>query len=344
MPERLQFPKPRILIVTPAAAHANNGNWQTAWRWTGFLKRDFDVSIAQQWRGTSHDVLLALHARRSADDIVAWASAKGVAAKAPGLAVVLTGTDLYRDIVNDVKAQRSLELAHTLVVLQERGVDQLPLQHRAKTKVIFQSTRPRLALQKTSSHLRVVMVGHLRDEKLPQTLFDAARLLQPADGILIDHVGDPLDAQLAAQARQTAADCPHYRWLGGLDHETTRRRIQRAHLLVHASKMEGGAHVVMEAVCSGTPVLASRIDGNIGMLGKGYSGYFEVGSAPQLAALLKRIRTEQVKPPVANQSKLIEKLARQCEKRAHLFAPETEKAALIGLVNQLLKDMNAGYP
>ena len=340
MPEHA---KPRVLIVTPAAAKANNGNWQTAWRWAGFLKHDFDVTIDQQWRAEPHDVLLALHARRSASDIAAWAQAKGAKKNAPGMAVVLTGTDLYRDIVDNAAAQQSLDLARRLVVLQERGPVQLPLRHRAKTTVIFQSTHSRQAIEKTDRHLRVVMVGHLRDEKLPQTLFETARRLRPDSGILIDHIGDPLDADLAAQARETAADCPHYRWLGGLDHETTRRRIQRAHLLVHASKMEGGAHVVMEAVCSGTPVLASRIDGNVGMLGQAYSGYFEVGSAPQLAALLTQIRSQQ-HGPQGGKRKLLETLASQCEKRAALFAPETEQAAVIRLVNYLLKDMHAGYP
>jgi putative glycosyltransferase (TIGR04348 family) len=289
-----------------------------------------------------------LHARRSANDIAAWARTKGTPTLAPGLAVVLTGTDLYRDIVDDPNAQQSLDRARRLVVLQECGPTQLPLRHRAKTTVIFQSTRSRQPVEKTHKHLRVVMVGHLRDEKLPQTLFETAHLLSPQSGILIDHIGDPLDVQLAAQARQTAADCPHYRWLGGLNHEATRHRIQRAHLLVHASKMEGGAHVVMEAVCSGTPVLASRIDGNVGMLGQDYSGYFDVGNAEQLAVLLSQIRSEQNVPATGAEAgvkpKLLETLTRQCRERAHLFAPETEKAALKGLVNHLLKDMNAGYP
>jgi glycosyltransferase involved in cell wall biosynthesis len=61
---------------------------------------------------------------------------------------------------------------------------------------------------------------------------------------------------------------PNYRWLGALPHESTRRRIQAAHVLVHSSRMEGGAHVVIEAVTSGTPVLASRIPGNLGLLGR----------------------------------------------------------------------------
>jgi hypothetical protein len=40
---------------------------------------------------------------------------------------------------------------------------------------------------------------------------------------------------------------------------TRRPAIQRAHVLVHPSALEGGAHVIMEAVRSGTPVLASRV-------------------------------------------------------------------------------------
>ena len=83
------------------------------------------------------------------------------------------------------------------------------------------------------------------------------------------------------------AAAPNYRWLGGLPHEATRRRIQRAHLLIHTSRIEGGAHVIMEAVAAGTPVLASRVDGNIGMLGEDYEGYFPWSATPPaLAALI----------------------------------------------------------
>ena len=55
--------------------------------------------------GTDDSVMLALHARRSAASIAAWAARRTAAS---GLAVVLTGTDLYRDIPTDAAAQRSL--------------------------------------------------------------------------------------------------------------------------------------------------------------------------------------------------------------------------------------------
>ena len=326
--------KPKVLIISPALANANNGNWQTARRWSRMLAGGFHIEIAQRWDGAPFDVMMALHARRSAESIAQWAMTKGQEISARGLCVVLTGTDLYRDIQSDPQAQQSLKLAKNLVVLQELGLQSLAPEYRNKAQVIFQSTSSRQTLNKPKRHLRAVMVGHLRDEKSPQTLFAAAHLLKDHADIFIDHIGEPLDEGLAANARATARACPNYRWLGGLPHEATRRRIQAAHLLIHASKMEGGAHVVMEAICSGTPVLASRIDGNAGMLGGDYPGFFELGDAAGLAALLIQARRDQASS--ATSSSLMTQLQTHCATRAPLFSPAAEQAALNNLVHGLL--------
>ncbi len=325
--------KQHIVIVSPALADANNGNWQTARRWQQLLQPCYQVRIVQHWPDgpdAARDAcMLALHARRSAGAIAAWASARAEQALMPALAVVLTGTDLYRDILSDLQAQASLQRAQRLVLLQERGADALPQSVRHKARVIFQSTSARQTLPKTDRHLRALMVGHLREEKSPQTLFNAARLLAPMDGILIDHIGAALEPALGAQAQATAQDCVHYRWLGALSHTQTRRRIQQAHVLVHSSRMEGGAHVVMEAVRAGTPVIASRIAGNVGMLGAGYAGYFDWNDAQQLSHLLCRCHDHVADP-------LYTELQTQCAARAPLFAPQAEKAALLRLVAELL--------
>ncbi|MDQ3270746.1 MAG: glycosyltransferase, partial [Pseudomonadota bacterium] len=173
------------------------------------------------------------------------------------------------------------------------------------------------------------MVGHLREEKSPQTLFEAARLLADQPTLFIDHIGEALDPVLGEQARATAAACPNYRWLGGQTHEATRRRIQRAHVLVHTSRMEGGAHLIMEEVQSGTPVIASHIAGNIGMLGKDYAGYFECGDAAALADLLQRCHD------TPGPQGLLVKLGAQCARRTPLFEPGAERSALLQLVQQL---------
>lgn len=295
------------------------------------LSGDYAVRLVKQWPdGASTDdgtdILLALHARRSAASVAAWAQAH------PGkpLVLALTGTDLYRDIASDVSAQRSLALAHRLIVLQDQGPLEVPEALRAKCRVVFQSSTRRQTLTKTPAHLRALMVGHLRQEKSPQTLFEAARLIRPDEGIHIDHVGVALEPALGEAARQTMQACPHYRWLGGLPHAATRSRIQRAHVLVHTSRMEGGAHVIMEAVLCGTPVLASRIAGNVGMLGADYGGYFPPGDAAALAALLRGARRD-----IVTAGGKLAALQAQCEARAPLFDPAAEQAGLLGVLAEL---------
>ncbi len=319
--------KPRLVIVSPALASANNGNWQTAKRYRQLLKTHFRVRLLAEWDGSKSDnLMLALHARRSYDSIAAWHAVHG----ANGLVVVLTGTDLYRDIQFDPQAQHSLELAAHLIVLQELGLNELPANFRSKTSVVLQSTTPRVTLLKTPRCVRAVMVGHLRAEKSPQTLFEAATYLEGHHGIDIQHIGAEHDLKLAQMAHQTAALYPHYQFSGAFNHSTTRRQIQRAHVLVHTSVMEGGAHVLMEAICSGVPVIASRIAGNIGMLGEDYAGLFPVGDAKALANMLVRFRQDV---------EFVQLLKKQCFIRAPLFSAEHERQGLL----TILQNVNATY-
>lgn len=316
-----------MVIVSPAPPGANNGNARTAQRWRELLASHADVRVVQQWpdaEAASDTAMLALHARRSAAAIQAWALAQ----PGRGLAVVLTGTDLYQDVAQDAQAARSLELAQRLVVLQECGADALAAGWRGKARVVFQSTPALPALAKPADALDAIVVGHLRAVKAPQTVLDAARLLAPQEGIRLIHIGDGSgEPALGEAARATARACPHYAWLGPVAHDATRARIQQAHVLVHPSTLEGGAHVVMEAVRSGTPVLASRVPGNVGMLGADYQGYFPAGDAAALARLLRRCR----QPGDA----LLARLASQCAARAPLFDAARERDALLALLAEL---------
>jgi putative glycosyltransferase (TIGR04348 family) len=321
--------RPTICIVTPAMADANNGNWQTAKRWARMLSTQCHVRLSSAWPdGQDADLLIALHARRSAASVAAWAR---VHPTRP-VVVVLTGTDVYRDIHTDAAAQATLHLAHRLVVLQDQALVELPEHLRGKAQVIYQSCSERKTLRKTRAHLRVLMVGHLRDEKWPHVLWQAAQQMSGAEGIHIDHIGKCLEPALGQLALATAQQCPHYRWLGERTHAATRAHIQRAHLLVHTSRLEGGAHVLMEAVRCGTPVLASKISGNVGMLGPDYDGYFTPGSADELAQLLRTCRQqlEQV-------NGLCEQLQVQCASRAPLFSPAAEAHNLQSLLAACLQ-------
>ncbi len=322
------FKPVKAVLVSPAMAEANNGNWHTAHRWAQFLSGHCDIVLLPHWALSAEmmqsapQLMIALHARRSAASIHEWAAAW----PHRPLVVVLTGTDLYRDIQTDADAQQSLALASHLVVLQEAGVAALPPKWRSKTTVIYQSAAPLKPAVKSKRKFKALMVGHLRDEKDPLTFMRAAVQTRQTN-IFFDQIGSQLDASIAIAAQSTAEQTPHYRWMGGLPRAATRQHIKRAHVLVNCSKMEGGAHVILEAVQSGTPVLASHIDGNIGMLGAGYGGYFELGNHAQLAALVQRCAAEPA---------FLSLLQSQCAQRAPLFAPDLEKRNVINLVRSAL--------
>ncbi len=267
--------------------------------------------------------MVALHARRSAPSIQAWAAAW----PHKPLIVVLTGTDLYRDIHTDAHAQKSLALATHLVVLQQAGLEALSEPWRSKARAIYQSARRLVPAVRSKQTFRALMVGHLRTEKDPLTFMRAAGHAM-APNIFFDQIGRALEPHLEAAALAKVAQTPAYRWLGGLPRAATRQRIKRAHVLVNCSLMEGGAHVILEAVQSGTPVLASRIDGNVGMLGADYAGYFDVGNDAQLATLLRRCAAEPA---------FLGRLQSQCAQRAPLFEPVLESGLVLSLVMSALR-------
>jgi glycosyltransferase involved in cell wall biosynthesis len=170
------------------------------------------------------------------------------------------------------------------------------------------------------------MIGHLRAEKDPLTFMHAAGLVT-APGVRLLHVGGVLDPALGEAARRTQADTPRYRWLGALAHMPARRLLRRCRAMAICSRMEGGANVIIEAVTSGVPVLASDISGNRGMLGEDYAGYFAPGDAAALARLIDRVALDP-----AYRARLL----RQCAARRTLFAPGRERALLLDLVDNLL--------
>ncbi len=312
--------RPQVCLITPYGALANNGNWHTAARWQHFLRGAARLRLATEWDGLPADLMIALHARRSAASIHAFAAAH----PDRPLCVVLTGTDLYRDIGSDAAAQRSLQLATCLVVLQELGPEAVPEPYRAKTRVIYQSASSLKPGEHRTNSFEVAVVGHLRDEKDPLTAIRAARRLPSSSRIHLLHDGSVLDADLASAARTATRElAPRYRWLGAQTRAQARQLMRRCRVLLHASKMEGGAQVILEAITAHTPVIASDCDGNVGMLGRGYPGLFPVGDDAAAAALLLRAESEPA---------FLEQLRQACEQRAPLFAPAREQAAVLELL------------
>jgi putative glycosyltransferase (TIGR04348 family) len=312
----------RIFIVTPARPGARSGNLHTATRWAAMLRSaGHRVAVALAWRGEPCDVLIALHARRSHDSVLKYREARP---RAP-LIVVLTGTDLYQDLPASAEARRSLELADRLIVLQEAALKNLANDSRKKSRIVYQSTGTGLRHAAPKNTFRIAVIGHLRDVKDP---FRAALALSrlPARELEVVHVGGALDEKHAQEAKRLMALDARYRWLGSVPHGRALAWIARSHVLVVSSVMEGGANVIAEAARIGTPVLASRVPGNVGMLGRGYPGYFELYDDAGLARLIERAMDD---------GEFYKKLAAALRARRALVAPSAERSSLLAVVRSL---------
>ena len=304
----------RIGLVTPAPPGSTSGNRVTALRWAGILRGlGHRVRVFERYEGRARfDVLVALHARKSADSVARFAEDHP---HAP-LVVALTGTDVYGDIHSSRAARRSLELAHRLVALQPLAGRELPARLRRKVHVVRQSARKPDGV--VSRHAwDVCVLAHLRAVKDPLRAAVATRLLPASSRIRVFHLGAPLDARLARRARREMAQNPRYFWLGVRPRHAALRVLARCRLLVLTSHLEGGANAVSEAIVCGVPVISTRIAGSVGLLGADYSGYFPVGDTRALARLLVRFEEE-----AAFRARLV----RRCRRLRPLFSPVRERA------------------
>jgi putative glycosyltransferase (TIGR04348 family) len=315
---------PSVAIITPALASAKNGNWQTARRWSEFIDTRYATKVSMSIdtllnEGQSPNALIALHARRSAADV------RSFAATGKPIAVVLTGTDLYGDTPNHPEVNESLTLADVIVVLQDEALKLLPPQFKEKTQVIYQSA-PQHSNGPCREHtFDIAFVGHLRAEKDPNTVLNAFQSLRD-DTLRLIHIGR-LDGY--ADLFSKAADSDQRIELkGALDHQDSLAQLSRCRLMVISSRMEGGANVIIEAVNSQVPVLASHISGNVGMLGEDYRGYFTLGNAQELANLIQRCKDDL---SFANTLKI------HGQHRASRFLPQTEKDAVLKLTESLIQ-------
>lgn len=316
----------RILIVTPAPPGSRVGNRHTAARWARMLRADgHRVRVAGEWAGERCDLLIALHAHRSHASVRRYRDAR----PAGRLIVVLTGTDLYRDLPRgSSKARESLDLADRIIVLQSEAKRALPEKWRGKTHVVVQSSDTKLQHQPPGRPFRIAVVGHLRKVKDPFRAVMALRHLKGDYEVV--QVGGALDPATVPVAKKWMERESRYRWTGSVPHAQALRWIAKSHVLVVSSVMEGGANVICEAARIGTPVLASRVPGNIGMLGRDYPGYYKLADARALARLVRKS---------ASQPAALASLAHCLAKRRGFFSPAAEAAAVKRAVRDALLRM-----
>ena len=316
-----------IRVVTPAARGSRSGNRATAQRWARLLRAGghrVDVTVA--YDGEPVDTMIVLHAWRSAE--AASRFREGYPDRP--LVVALTGTDLYRFQQEDPQTTHgTMAVADRLVAIHEAADRDIPAGFRDKLRIIIQSALPPPGGHRpVRRECRALVIGHLREEKDPLRPALAARQLPGESRLMVHHYGLAPDETWARAARDEMAINPRYRWHGEVSHWRVRRALASAHLVIHPSRMEGGANAVGEAIVTGVPVLASTIPGNTGLLGEDYPGYFPVEDTAALSEQIQRAERDQG---------FYARLAEHCRARAPLFAPEREAADWLALMRELTR-------
>ena len=315
----------KISLVTPAGKKSRAGNRTTAVRWARIL-RDLGhrVSIAEQDDGDDADMMVAVHAWRSHQSIKTFSD------NHPDrpLVVLLAGTDIYAfQHSHPEDTLDSMERATALVCLHDLVHQATPKKFGKKLNVIYQSAPPLSSPRRPSQRtFDVCVIGHLRDEKDSLRAAYAARLAAPESKLRILHLGKAHNDEWAQATAKEVKNNARFQSLGEVPGWRVRRQFATSHAMVMSSVMEGGANVVSEAIAAGLPVIASHIDGNIGLLGEDYEGYYPAQDTEALAALLHRAETAP---------KFLKKLSAQVKKLQPLFKANKEAKAWKTLLKEI---------
>lgn len=308
-----------ICIVTPAGPGSRTGNRVTAERWGRLLgELGHDVRITESWDRESADVLIALHAGRSHGSVRAFRAAQAGAA----VVLALTGTDVYGELATDPLMLESMHLADRLVVLQPLAAARVPEAYRERVVTIHQSCVAPSEVARVPG-FQVCVLAHLRAVKDPFLVVEAAHLLPDESPVRVVHAGGAREAKDAARALRFADQVERYEWRGDIAREEALHLLAESQLLVLTSRAEGGANVITEAIACRTPVISTRIDGSVGLLGPDYPGYVPVGDAEALAAAMHRAATDR---------ELYDELGARISALAPLVDPATERDAWRGLL------------
>jgi putative glycosyltransferase (TIGR04348 family) len=295
----------------------------TALRWQRFLEElGYSVGVTESWSGGDAGLLIALHAYRSHQSIVEFKK------KYPNrpIVLILTGTDLYRDMENHSEVIQSMEMADQLITLQSSALDSIPASLRYKAQVIYQSVEIDINNSLTKEDFLVSIIGHLREEKDPFCIARSLPLLPADSKITVRHLGQAMNSEMKDLAKHFNATIDRYQWIGEVSHADALRMLSESRLMVISSRMEGGAHVVSEAIALGIPVIASDIPGNRGLLGEDYPAYYPVANESALANLLYRSETMPT---------FYASLQKYIDLRKELIKPAREKQSIQELVSTL---------
>lgn len=310
-----------ICVTSPYPLTDLKGNSVTTHRIVGILQEEGVAARGcHGFDGKPADVLISLHAVKGAQAVADFREAYPEGK----VIVLITGTDIYQLLPEgSAEGDRALETADAVVVVFDRAVQSLDVRWRDKAFVVPSSLAPVHVVAKPERPPFVIsVVGHLRPVKQPFLTIEAVARHPGWRDVEVWQIGEALDDETASEARDWEARDSRYRWFGGIPREESLALCARSSLTVNSSILEGGANAVLEAMTMGVPVLASRIEGNLGLLGDDYPGYFEGAMDESLSAV------------IGGQSDILA-WSRHSKARLPMFSREHEAACWLDLLTKL---------
>ena len=276
-----------VLFYSPMPLLSGKGNAVSALRIAGLLDAaGVSARAVDAWNGEDATALVVLNSWRSAGLALDFRK------RFPGrpLIAVLTGTDIFPHYPAHPDVDTALTAVDAIVAWHDASMEQIPERFRTKTHVIRKSApdAPGPLPPAPEGECRVLLAGHLREVKDPFRAVEAACALPDSSPVTIIHAGEALSPEMAAEARAWMDRCPRYHWLGGISRERMWEELARARWTLNTSWAEGGANAVIESLCCGRPVMASRIPGNTGLLGNDWPALYPPGDTASLTNLLLR--------------------------------------------------------
>ena len=276
----------------------------------------------------SADILIGLHARRSSESLLRFKRSH------PNrkTIVALTGTDLYRDLTptrsrHPANAIHALDQCDRIILLQPLMAKRLKPSWKKKSSLVMMDVPRGKKLKGFSGSkvLRVCVVGHMRYEKDPLRAAMAVRTFTK-DVVEITHVGSALTDSLHRRATLEAQKNPNWNWLGSVTYDKVQQLMKSSDLLVNSSRIEGAPNVLFESIRWRLPMIASKIDGHVGVLGSEYEGYFKVGDTENLRRVLLRCNREP---------EFVHRLADSIHRIAKKYKPGNELKSLLSALSSV---------
>ena len=295
----------------------------TALRWAGLLRQlGHFVTIATKWRDQAADVLITVHAVKSAASVLAASCDR------PDIQIVtlLAGTDIYPKFEPDETTTAALKRADALIALQPRALNLLPKKLREKSYTLVQSATAITAPRHQT--FTAAVIAHLRPIKQQHIAIQATAMLAPEIDMQLILAGSQLDDDYGQSIQAAVANTKRTNWVGALPRRKSKELLASSHACILPSEVEGGANVVSEAIAAGTPILCSAVSGNLGLLGDDWPGMFPVGDASALAKLLERMVTEKL---------FFDELCLRTQQLQSMVDPAIERQTWAGILRALSK-------